>query len=152
MARDYIRWVPGVRLMKLMGSAHALLYRTTRGRLGARADGLDMLLLTTRGRRTGKLRTTPLPFFRDGSDLVLIASFGGNDRDPAWCGNLAREPKVKVQLRNRSHEFESRTAEGAERERLWEKVTAEHPRYLEYQRSTKRGIPVIVLIGAAALL
>ncbi len=152
MAGDYIRWVPGVRLMKWMGSAHTLLYRTTRGRLGARADGLDMLLLTTRGRRTGKLRTTPLPFFRDGSDLVLIASFGGNDRDPAWRGNLAREPKVKVQFRNRSDEFESRTADGAERLRLWEEVTAENPRYLEYQRSTERGIPVIVLIGAAALL
>ena len=152
MAADYIRWVPGVRVMKLMGRVHTLVYRATRGRFGARADGLDMLLLTTRGRRTGKLRTTPLPFFRDGDDLVLIASFGGNNRDPAWCGNLAREPKVVVQFRDRSAEFESRTAEGAERERLWRTITAEHPRYLEYQRSTERGIPVVVLIGAATLL
>ncbi len=152
MAGDYIRWVPGVRVMKLMSRVHTRVYRATRGRFGARADGLDMLLLTTRGQRTGKPRTSPLPFFRNGSDLVLIASFGGNDRDPAWRGNLAREPKVKVQFRNRSADFESRTAEGTERERLWKTVTAEHPRYLEYQRSTERGIPVVVLIGAAALL
>ncbi len=152
MAGDYIRWVPGVRVMKLLSRAHTLLYRATRGRFGARADGLDILLLTTRGRRTGKLRTTPLPFFRDGGDLVLIASFGGNDRDPAWRGNLAREPKVQVQFRNRSAEFEARTAEDAEREQLWKTITAEHPRYLEYQRGTEREIPVIVLIGAATLL
>jgi deazaflavin-dependent oxidoreductase (nitroreductase family) len=152
MAGDYIRWVPGVRVMKLMGRVHARLYRATRGRLGARADGLDMLLLTTRGRRTGKLRTTALPFFRDGNDLVLIASFGGNDRDPAWRGNLAREPKLRVQFRSRSAEIESRTAQGIERERLWKTITADHPRYLEYQRSTEREIPVVVLIGAATLL
>ena len=152
MAGDYIRWVPGVRVMKLMSRVHTLLYRATRGRFGARADGLDMLLLTTRGQQTGKLRTSPLPFFRNGSDLVLIASFGGNDRDPAWCGNLAREPKVRVQFRDRSAEIESRTAEGAEREQLWKAITAEHPRYLEYQRGTEREIPVIVLMGAASLL
>ena len=59
MAQSYIRWVPGVRVMKWLSRLHTFLYRMTRGRIGARADGLDMLLLTTRGRRSGLLRTTP---------------------------------------------------------------------------------------------
>ena len=152
MARDYIRWVPGVRAMKRMGRVHAWLYRGTRGAIGARADGLDMLLLTTRGRRTGLLRTTPLPFFRDAGDLLLIASFGGNPRNPDWLGNLIAEPKVRVQVRGRMDEALARVAEGAERQRLWDAITAEQPRYVDYQARTQRAIPLVVLAGAASLL
>ena len=151
MADDYIRWVPGVRSMKAIGRLHTWLYRATRGRIGARADGLDMLLLTTRGRKSGTLRTTPLPYFQDGDDLLLIASFGGNPKNPAWFGNLVHEPKVGVQVGPRRGEVEAHPATGAERERLWQAVTAEHPRYVEYQQRTERPIPVVVLTGAARL-
>ncbi|MGH0031186.1 MAG: nitroreductase family deazaflavin-dependent oxidoreductase [Myxococcota bacterium] len=149
--RDYIRWVPGERVMKWVGRIHTFLYRLTRGIVGARADGHDMLLLTTRGRRSGRLRTTPLPYFAAGGDLVLVASFGGNDRNPAWLGNLRAEPKVKLQVRGRAGEAEARVAEGDERAALWDEITREHPRYLEYQRLTSRQIPLVVLGGAARL-
>lgn len=151
MARDYIRWIPSERVMKWVGRIHTALYKATRGVLGARADGLDMLLLTTRGRRTGRLRTTPLPWFRSGDDLLLIASFGGSERDPAWLANLRAEPQVRIQVRGRKGRVHARVAEGPEREALWKEVTARHPRYLEYQDRTDRRIPVVVLTGAARL-
>lgn len=151
MASDYIRWVPGERLMKRVARVHTALYRATRGLVGARADGLDMLLLSTRGRRTGRMRTTPLPWFRSGDDLVLIASFGGGPRDPAWLANLRADPKARIQVRGRVGEVETRIAEGDEREALWNAITTVHPRYLEYQQRTERRIPVVVLVGAASL-
>ena len=151
-AERYIRWVPGERAMKLTGRVHTALYRATRGAIGARVDGLDVLLLTTRGRRSGRPRTTPLPYFRDADDLVLIASFGGSDRNPAWYANLRHDPKVRVRVRGSSGEFEARPARGALRERLWAGITAEQPRYLDYQRRTTREIPVVVIAGAASLV
>jgi len=149
MAADYVRWVPSVPVMKLTGRIHTWLYRLTRGFIGARADGLDMLLLTTRGRRSGRLRTSPLPFFHDDGDLILIGSFGGNDRDPAWVGNLRHDSKVTVRYRRKSSPAEARVVEGDERARLWEAITRDHPRYIEYQSRTARQIPVVVLTGAA---
>ena len=72
---DYIKWVPEPRMMKRMGEWHVRLYRWTGGILGGRMDGLDMLLLTTRGRKSGLERTVPLPYFRDG-DRYLLCSDG----------------------------------------------------------------------------
>jgi len=137
--------------MKWVGRVHTAIYKATRGLVGARADGLDMLLLTTRGRRTGRSRTTPLPWFRSGNDVLLIASFGGGPRDPAWLANLRAQPKARIQVRGRVGEVEARIAEGEEREVLWNGITARHPRYIEYQQRTERRIPVVVLVGAASL-
>jgi deazaflavin-dependent oxidoreductase (nitroreductase family) len=152
MAERYIRWVPGERAMRWTSRIHTALYRATRGAIGARADGLDMLLLTTRGRKSGRARTNPLPYFRDGGDLVVIASFGGNDRHPAWYQNLVRDPKVRVRVRGSAGEFEAHPANGASRARLWAEITAGQPRFLDYQRRTAREIPVVVLAGAASLV
>jgi deazaflavin-dependent oxidoreductase (nitroreductase family) len=151
LAQKYSRWVPSERVMKWVGSTHTALYKLTRGVIGARADGLDMLLLTTRGRRSGVLRTTPLPYFHHGDDLLLIASFGGGPRDPAWLGNLRANPRARLQVRGRAGEVPARIAEGAEREALWGEITREHPRYQEYQSRTERQIPVVVLCSAGAL-
>lgn len=149
--RRYVHWVPGVRAMKLIARLHTTLYRATRGAIGARADGLDMLLLTTRGRRSGRPRTTPLPFFRVGDDLVLIASFGGNESNPHWYGNLLREPAVRIRYRGRAGGFQARVTRAGERDQLWQEITREHPRYAEYQQRTARQIPVVVLSGAGSL-
>ena len=152
MAKRYVRWVPSIPTIKRIGRVHTALYRATRGVLGGRIDGLDVLLLTTRGRRSGQLRTNPIPFFRDGADLVLIGSFGGGAHDPAWVWNLRADPKAAVQVRGRSAEVEARLAEGAERARIWQAVCADHPRYVEYQKRTEREMPVVVLPGAASLV
>lgn len=145
MGRRYIHWVPDVKLMKRIGRLHTWLYLRTGGLIGARADGLDMLLLTVTGRRTGLPRTQPLPYFEDGSRMLLVASFGGGDRHPDWFHNLVDRPEVVVQVRRQRMLGIARKAEGPERDRLWAAITADHPRYLEYQQNTLREIPVVIV-------
>ncbi|MAE94265.1 MAG: hypothetical protein CL910_06355 [Deltaproteobacteria bacterium] len=139
--------------MKRIGRFHTWLFRRTGGRIGGRVDGLDVLLLTVRGRRSGLPRTQPLPYFHDsqhpGERLVLLASFGGNERDPDWCRNLDEDPEVKVRLKQASGKGSARRAAGEERTRLWREITEEHPRYLAYQDKTRREIPVVVIELAA---
>jgi deazaflavin-dependent oxidoreductase (nitroreductase family) len=106
---------------------------------------MPVLLLTTTGRRSGKARTTPLTFFRDGGDLVVIASNGGADRAPDWSVNLQKDPRAVVQIGTDKLSVEARTATSEERERLWVGITATYPGYAAYQRKTTRRIPVLIL-------
>jgi deazaflavin-dependent oxidoreductase (nitroreductase family) len=144
---DYVKWVPKPGLMKRMGHWHVTLYRLTGGLLGGRMDGLEMLLLTTTGRKSGKPRTVPLPYFRDGAHYVLIASYGGNLRNPAWLDNIAANGDVTIQIRFRRAKARAVVADDAERDRIWRDITALYPRYLAYQEKTPRRIPVVVIKG-----
>jgi hypothetical protein len=80
-------------LIRAMSRTHSLVYRASGGRLLGRVAGMPVLLLTTTGRASGKPRTATLTYFRDGSDLVVIGSFGGSDLAPAWWLNLQRDPR-----------------------------------------------------------
>ena len=144
---DYIKWVPKPGLMKRMGRWHVAIYRLTGGLLGGRMDGLDMLLLTTIGRKTGKERTVPLPFFRDGPSYVLIASFGGNSRNPAWLDNILANGDVTIRIGACCARGRAIVADDAERERIWHDITALYPRYLAYQERTSRRIPIVLIKG-----
>lgn len=106
---------------------------------------MPVLLLTTTGRRSGKARTTPLTFFRDGTDLVVIASNGGADRPPDWSLNLARNPHATVEIGTDRLLVRARTASEQERERLWATVTATYSGYARYQERTQRRIPIVLL-------
>ena len=141
----YIRFVPKPSSIKRIGEIHVRLYRFTRGLIGKRVDGLDILLLTTTGKKTGLARTVPLPYFRDGACYVLLASFGGNDKNPAWLGNLKTTPEVEVQVGAKKLKLKARIAQGEERTRVWDQVTRDYPRYLGYQAKTTREIPVVLL-------
>ena len=81
-----------------LSKAHLTVYRVTGGRVLGSVAGMPVLLLTTTGRRSGKARTTPLTFFRDGADLVVIASNGGADRPPDWSLNLQQIPRAVVRI------------------------------------------------------
>jgi F420H(2)-dependent quinone reductase len=129
----------------LMGRTHRLLYRATGGRIGGSAAGMPVLLLTTTGRRSGKLRTTPLTFFRDGGEIVVVASFGGSDRPPGWSRNLQDDPHASVMIGRRRIAVTGRTATDAERARLWPTITKAYAGYARYQARTTRRIPVILL-------
>jgi F420H(2)-dependent quinone reductase len=142
---EYIRWVPSPNNIKRIGKIHTLLYRCTFGLIGARMDGLDVLLLTTIGRKSGRSYCVPLPYFRDGERYLVVASYGGNTRNPAWVANIAANPTVHVQCGARRWTARARVAEGAERARLWADITHEFPRYAVYQTKTPREIPVIVV-------
>jgi deazaflavin-dependent oxidoreductase (nitroreductase family) len=141
----YIRWVPSPNNIKRIGKLHTLLYRCTFGLIGARMDGLDVLLLTTVGKKSGRPHCVPLPYFRDAERLLVVASYGGNARNPAWVSNIAANPDVQVQRGPRRWTTRAHVAQGAERERLWANITREFPRYAVYQTRTSREIPVIVL-------
>jgi deazaflavin-dependent oxidoreductase (nitroreductase family) len=141
----YIRFVPKPSSIKRIGEIHVRIYRFTRGLIGKRMDGLDILLLTTIGKKTGLSRTVPLPYFRDGASYVLIASFGGNAKNPAWLGNLKATPTVDVQVGAKKLKLKARVTQGEERARVWAQVTRDYPRYLAYQTKTEREIPVVLL-------
>ncbi|MEU1887154.1 nitroreductase family deazaflavin-dependent oxidoreductase [Micromonospora rifamycinica] len=107
--------------------------------------GVFTLLLTTRGRRSGKLRRTALIYGRDGEDYLVVASQGGAPQHPSWYLNLLDDPEAEVQVGAETFAVRARTAEPAERATMWPTMTAIWPAYDEYQSRTDREIPVVVL-------
>jgi len=144
--RFFIPWVPKPKTMKRIGRLHIQLYQRTRGLLGARADGLDIFLLTTTGRKSGVDRTVAIPYFRREGKLLTIASYGGNKKNPAWYINLRANPDVRYQIGGEVQRGTARTATGEERQRLWDSVAHEHPRFKRYLKwCGDREIPVVVI-------
>ena len=144
-----VRIVSAVRLRRWairgLSKAHLAVYRMTRGRVLGSVAGMPVLLLTTTGRRSGKARTTPLTFFRDATDLVVIASNGGADRPPAWSLNLQQTPRAVVEIGTDKLAVTVRRASEKERQRLWVVITATYAGYARYQERTTRRIPVVLL-------
>ena len=107
--------------------------------------GKDVLILTTKGARSGELRENPLVFSRDGVDLVILASKGGAPNHPGWYHNLVAHPDVMVEAEGERFEARARIAHGEEYERLYDAHAARSPLFNEYRKRTARRIPVIVL-------
>lgn len=120
-------------------------YVETDGRKGHRWNGVDTLLLITRGRKSGKLRRTALIYGVDGGNYVVVASRGGHRNHPAWYLNLDAEPEVRIQVGTEHMDCLARTASGEERSHLWETMSEIWPQYRDYQKKTDRMIPVVVL-------
>jgi len=130
----------------LFGQEHVDRYRATDGEEGySWQKGTTILLLTTRGRKSGVERTTPLIFERDGDDYLVVASRGGTDAPPGWYVNLQADPDVQVQVRGDVFRARARDATPEEKPELWRKMAAVWPDYDEYQKKTDREIPVVVL-------
>lgn len=125
---------------------HRWLYRLTRGAVGRRLVDNDMLLLTTRGARTGRSHTVPLLYLRDGDTFVVIASWGGRHYHPDWYLNLQADPEATVQVRSERRRVRARTAAQAERDIWWPQVLAAYKGYRIYQSHTDRVIPVVFLV------
>lgn len=132
-------------LARAFVTTHRLLYRATRGSVGGRLGSLRILLLTTRGRKSGRERTAPLVYFEDGERLVLIASNGGQPQDPLWWRNLQARPEARVQIGGELRPMRARLAHPDERARLWPRVKQENPAYADYEKRTSREIPVVLL-------
>jgi F420H(2)-dependent quinone reductase len=125
---------------------HATVYRVTRGRLLGRMGGQAILLLETRGRRTGRCRVTPLQYVLDGTAFVVVASNAGARRPPAWYLNLRAEPHARVRTGARIVEASAHEARGDPRRVLWRRLTRDN-RYLERAAGRAgRELPVMVLI------
>ena len=130
---------------RYLGAFHRVLYRASGGRIGGRLWNLQVVLLTTTGRRSGRRRTVPLCSLRDGDDIVVIASYGGLEQAPAWWLTLEATPDAELQEGRQRRGVTARKAAPDERARLWAEVTARAPGYLEYERRTSREIPVVIL-------
>lgn len=120
-------------------------FRLTHGRLMASMRGMPLLLLTTPGRKTHKLRTIPLMYIRDGEAYVVTASNSGRDRHPGWFYNLKASPNAVIEVPGKRFEVSAAIATPAERERLWAQLVAQAPLYGGYQKSTSRQIPMLIL-------
>ncbi|HEX7975557.1 MAG TPA: nitroreductase family deazaflavin-dependent oxidoreductase [Anaerolineales bacterium] len=132
-------------MMNAFTVVSVFLYRSTGGLLGGRIRGFNVLLLTTTGRKTGRQRTTPLGYLREGDSYVIIASNAGQKRNPGWYFNLQQNPLVQVQIGGRVLNARALTAQGDQRRQLWSRVVAEMPGYANYQKHTQREIPLVVL-------
>ena len=134
-------------LIRALSRIHARVYRMSNGRILDRIVGMPVLLLTTTGRESGKPRTVPLTYLRDGADLVVVGSFGGSDQPPAWWLNLQRAPCASVLIGATTSKVTARDATADEHDRLWPLVTAAHRGYAHYQKRTARPIPIVMLMA-----
>ncbi len=137
--------MPNRTIIRCVSAVHEFWYRLTGGLVGGRVGRAPVLLLTTRGRKSGRQRTTPLLYVQDGRDLVIIASNGRSDQHPDWWVNLRSDPRAEVQLGRERLTMRAEKASAEEKGRLWPQITRMYPQYAGYQRRTKRDIPVVIL-------
>lgn len=133
-------------LLRRLMSGHAVIYRATQGLVGHRVPfAPPMLLLDHVGAKSGKKRTAPLVYVKDGDQFVLVASKGGFPQNPAWFHNLRANPDTTVQVGSRRLTVHARVARPEERGRLWAKAVELYRPYEDYQQRTDREIPLVVL-------
>ena len=134
------------RTIRLIARLHAWLWRLTRGRFVDAVGVAPFLLLTTKGRKTGRSRTTPVLYLEDGSDLIVVASFGGNDMHPAWYLNLKGRPEAEVVIRGELRRVTAREITREEKKLIWSRLVKSYPQFDIYQQRTSREIPLLRLL------
>jgi len=142
--KQTLRW-ESWRIMPALFAAHVALYRL----LGGRLVGRNILILTTTGRRTGRKRSTPLFFARDGEDWVIIASNGGEDRYPGWWHNLRSNPEVDVEVGREVARCRAEAASAADTPVLFAKLCAVYGGYRGYRERTERELTIFRLRRAS---
>ena len=127
-------------------TVHQALFRASRGRLGGRMMGVDLVALTTIGRKSGERRTSMVgaPIIEDDM-VVVIASYAAGPTNPQWYFNLLANPAVEILVRSSTRRMVAHEAEGDERAEIWARVTALNGNFEKYQARTERRIPLIVL-------
>ena len=130
----------------LHGPAHVKRYLETNGQDGFHwRNGTSILILFTRGRKSGQERSHALIFREHGDDYLVVASKGGADKPPTWFRNLLADPNVEVQIKGDRFRATARAAGPTEKPEMWAKMTEVWPAYDEYQKKTSRDIAVVVL-------
>ena len=131
--------------MKVFWRIHLRLYLWSSGRIGHTLRGLPVLILRTKGKKTGLPRTNALMCLPHGKDFTVIASNVGEDHDPAWWINLKAQGEASVQIGKEHYTIRAREVEGEEREKLWQAIAKINSDYEQYRTWTSRRIPVVLL-------
>lgn len=144
--------MPSDLALKAMNRVHRLLLGASGGRIGWRFSGMPVIELTTTGRKSGQPRSTMLTSpYQEDSTIVVVASRGGDDTNPAWFLNLRDDPRVMVKLGSKPPaRMIAEIADADERARIWPIIASKHRNYAGYQRRTEREIPLVFLRPAYA--
>ncbi|MGW2186625.1 nitroreductase family deazaflavin-dependent oxidoreductase [Streptomyces sp. NPDC001719] len=121
------------------------LYESSGGTQGTTMRGMPVVVLTTRGAKSGKIRKTPLMRVEHGGSYAVVASLGGAPKHPVWYHNIVADPRVELQDGPVRQDMTAREVTGEEKDRWWERAVAAYPDYADYQKKTDREIPVFVL-------
>ncbi|WP_211210942.1 nitroreductase family deazaflavin-dependent oxidoreductase [Sporichthya polymorpha] len=132
-------------LTKIATKIHVAIFRRTKGRVMGNFDGAPLLVLHHRGAKTGRPRATPVIYLEDGKDLVVVASMGGQDVNPAWYHNLRAHPEIEVDIRGRRRAVRARPATAEEMTALWPRLSRMWPAFEDYKKRTDREFPVFLL-------
>ena len=130
---------------KLFIKLHTFFYKLTGGRFGSKMGENKILLLTTKGRKSGQEFTTPLVYMDHEDGYLIIASNGGQAKHPDWYFNLKNDPQVDIQIKDQTLTARAEILNGSTRAPIWEKIVAQAPQYGEYEGRTDRLIPVVWL-------
>ena len=124
---------------------NAEVYMASGGKEGTELKGKPVILLTTIGAKTGKIRKTPLMRVEHGGEYAVVASLGGAPKHPVWYFNIKANPRVELQDGPETRDYEAREVLEDEKAIWWERAVEAWPDYADYQRKTDRAIPVFVL-------
>ena len=131
--------------IELFWKVHRFLYRVSGGRIGGRAVGMPVLLLTTKGRKSGEPRSNVLTYLPKGEAFVVFASYAGEPKHPAWWLNLAADPRATVQRGGDRQDAVATEVEGVRRAELWRDFAAMYAGLDAYQAQARRRFPVVAL-------
>ena len=120
-------------------------FRANGGKVGGMFEGAPMVLLHTRGAKSGLERVHPLMYQPVDDEVAVFASNGGGTTDPVWYRNLTAEPSVTVEIGDETVPMTARVATGEERTRIWEQQKSVAPQFAEYEKTANREIPVVLL-------
>lgn len=140
---NILRHKPMRPVVRLFTQLHVVLYRLTGGK--AQIAKYPTMLLTVKGRKTGKLRTIPLIYIPDGDRFIIAAAFSGSDQHPTWWLNLRDSKEALVQVMRSQTRVRAKVAAPHERAHFWTQLVAMYPYFTEYQERTQREIPVVIL-------
>jgi F420H(2)-dependent quinone reductase len=132
-------------MSRLFMALHVAMYRISGGKIGGNMRGFKVILLTTKGRKSGKLFTTPLGCFYHPDGYVIVASNAGLPAHPSWYYNLKSSPQVTVQVFDKVMHATAEILAGEARAQAWQQVITTAPSYADYEKKTSREIPVILL-------
>lgn len=142
--------MPADFVLKAMNNTHRVILAVSGGRLGWTAGNMPVLELTTTGRKSGQQRATMLTSpLQEGDTLVIVASRGGDDHNPAWFLNLRDNPEVTVKWKGGEPQtMTAKVATKKQRARMWPIITEQYSTYAGYQKRTEREIPLVLLTPA----